>query len=81
MIVEYEGALWPGQITEIDSSRVTVKCYVKAELPRGSTWKWPSKPDKHDYPLADLKRKIATPQITSFRSSVVHIPELDYIWG
>ena len=80
MLVEYEDELWPGQVTSVAEERATVKCYEKAELPRGSTWKWPAKDDEHDYPLADIKQKIETPIITSFRSNVVRIPELAGFW-
>ena len=37
VLVQYEGELWPGQITKLEQDRVRVKCFQKATA-QGSIW-------------------------------------------
>ena len=83
-LVEYEGALWPGQVMEVwqNEKRVKVRWMVKAMAPKGSTWVWPITTDEHDYPICDLKKRIDTPKLLpgGNRGIIFSVAELSHIW-
>ena len=85
VLVQYEGELWPGQITKVEQDRVRVKCFQKAAA-QGSIWRWPDKPDKGFYQIGDVKREIETPldiRSSSSRlrlSNLVRVAELDCLY-
>ena len=86
VLVQYEGELWPGQITKVEQDRVRVKFFQKATA-QGSIWRWPDKPDEGFYQTGDIEREIETPlDIASSSSSLrpsnilVRVAELDYLY-
>ena len=82
VIVEYEGELFPGRVTEHVNDGVKVICMTKSTT-RGSTWKWPKQIDENIYPYCDVKFKnvcLNELQGTS-RKVEYHVAELDDVWG
>lgn len=83
-LVQFEGELWPGQITKENSNNTfRIRCYEKAEAPLGSTWRWPKRTDEQEYRMEEVIKKINTPEDVpgTLRNLVVRIPELEHIWG
>ena len=86
VLVQYEGELWPGQVTKVEQDIVRVKCFQKAAA-QASIWRGPHKPDEGFYQIGDVEQKIETPLDTrstssSLRSSnlLVRVAELDYLY-
>ena len=53
-MVQYEGELWPGQITKVGKDRARVKCFQKAAAQK-SVWRWPDKLNKGFYQIGDVE--------------------------
>ena len=53
LIVEYEGELFPGEITDVIEDGVIVSCMEKCDS-IGSTLKWPKKMDETVYPFCHI---------------------------
>ena len=56
VIVEFDGELYPGDITEVIEDGVKVSSMEKYGLV-GSTWKWLKKMDETIYPFCDIRFK------------------------
>ena len=82
VIIEYEGELFPGKITEVVEEGVKVSCMEKSSSV-GSTWKWPAKMDEHVYPFCDVRFKnVSLNQLPGTARKVeFHVVELDNVWG
>lgn len=62
--VEYEGVFFLGMVTYVkENCSMKEKYLLKALKSNGFTGKWPEKVDGHDYPMADIKELIKTPQL------------------
>ena len=63
VVVKYEGALYPGLITNINKSGFVISCMVKS----GCNWKWPKMADVITYDIKEIVAKIAVPKQVSNR--------------
>ena len=61
VIVKYEGEHWPGVVTKICISGITVTCMSR----NGNYWKWPTQEDTLIYELSDDICKINQPKKVS----------------
>ena len=82
VILDYEGELFHGEITEVYEDGVRVSCMEKSSSV-GSTWRWPQKKDESFYPLCDVRFKNISLDRLSGTSRKVeyHVEELDNVWG
>ena len=75
VIVKYEGSYFPGIVTKLGKTAVTVSCLVKS----GPThWKWPEREDSCDYLFEDIV-SIITPPVMGNRGQCL-IPDADKYW-
>ena len=58
VICQYEGELFPGQVTKVYSEGARVKAFQKC----AGGWRWPRKPDEIDYLPQDIIQKIPHPE-------------------
>ena len=76
VIVIYDGQHFPGQVVDLEKTKVTVRCMSKA----GPTaWKWPAHEDIHAYPLVDI-RSIISPPTPCGRRGQWSVPEVEKYW-
>ncbi|XP_068084395.1 uncharacterized protein [Anabrus simplex] len=77
VIVKYEEEYWPGVITKVHKSGITVSCMARS----GNFWKWPSQEDILSYSLSDILCKIKPPTKVSSKRELYNVPELKDKWG
>ena len=58
VICQYEGELFPGQVTKVYSEGARIKVFQKC----AGGWRWPTKPDEIDYLPQDIIQKIPFPE-------------------
>lgn len=75
VIFNYEGELFPGQVSEVKEDGCNIKSLVKS----GVDWKWPKRDDLMFYPLCDISTKINCPR--EKKRGVFAVPELADKWG
>lgn len=61
--IEYDGALYPGEITKCSKEEFEVNTME----PAGKHWKWPKTEDKIYYPHSKLLRKLQPPILVNSR--------------
>lgn len=70
VLVNYDGNLYPGEVTKTTVTTVTVSAMEKLQTSvEKNLWRWPTRPDVHDYPHSDINRKIHPPIPTGNRAS------------
>lgn len=78
VVVNYEGALFPGLIMKLNKNSIDVKCMQIC----GPLWKWPERDDICSYPIEDIKQVIKEPTLQPSGGRLRYaVPELDSIWG
>lgn len=77
VIIKYEEEYWPGIVTQVHKSGVTVRCMSKS----GNCWIWPKQEDILTYNISDVVCKINPPTKVSSKRELYNIPELKDKWG
>ncbi len=75
VICQYEGELFPGQVTKVYSKGARVKAFEKC----AGGWRWPKHPDEIDYLPQDIIKKIPFPVPINNRGTF-KIKELQSRW-
>ena len=75
VIFNYEGELFPGQVSEVKEDGCNIKSLVKS----GVDWKWPKHEDLMFYSLCDIITKINCPK--EKKRGILAVPELADKWG
>lgn len=77
VVVNYEGARWPGQIQKTDGEGAYIKCMSRC----GMAWKWPEKEDCIFYSWRNVLFSIKIPKRISTKRELYNVPELESEWG
>ena len=77
VIFSYEGELFPGQVTAIDSDDEMFD--IRAMVKSGFNWRWPKHDDIMFCPFTDVNSKIKPPHPR--KRGVFSVPELEHRWG
>ena len=75
VICQYEGELFPGQVTKVYSQGARVKVLVKC----AGGWRWPKQVDEIDYLAQDIVQKIKYPEPVNNRGTF-KVKELKSRW-
>ena len=76
VIVNYEGAHFPGLVTKLKKKSIVVSCMVKSGPDH---WKWPEAKDECEYDPKDIIQVISAPTITNSRGLMM-VPEVEKFW-
>ena len=77
VIFSYEGELFPGQVTAIDSDDEMFE--IRAMVKSGFNWRWPKHNDILFYSFTDVNSKIKPPHPRKRRT--FSVPELEHRWS
>ena len=70
VIVDFEGKLFPGQVTAVSEREAKVSVLHKS----GFNWKWPKCVDEISYEMTEIKQKIAKP--LPGKRGIFFVPEI-----
>jgi hypothetical protein len=65
VLVNYDGANYPGEVVEISEKQQEVKVNTMESV--GKNWRWPKKADCIFYKVADVIRVISPPVVVNAR--------------
>ena len=78
VIVTYEGANFPGKVTEVDEEGARVSTLIKCS--RGKDWQWPTPVDEIDYRWEQIVKQNIT-LISLNKRRQFRVPDLESEWG